>query len=117
MVNYAIRSKSPKPEDSRFSVECWFDRAIRYQPEDAQVRVIYGYYLTKSGDKKGALREFKTALEMGQNDANTHYNLGLTLFDMKDYDGAMQHAKAAYDLGFQLPGLKKKLMQAGKWRE
>lgn len=118
LVNYAVRTKNTvKPEDSRFSMECWFDRAIRYSPEDGQVRVIYGYFLTKTGDKKGALREFRTALDMGQNDANTHYNMGLALFDMKDYEGALEHAKTAYDMGFQLPGLKRKLKEAGKWRD
>lgn len=117
MVNWSIKNKTDKPSDSRFSMSCWFDRAIRQAPEDGQVRVIYGYYLTKSGDKKGALREYRQALDMGQNDANTHYNMGLALFDVKDYEGALDHAKKAYELGFQLPGLKKKLVQVGKWKD
>jgi tetratricopeptide (TPR) repeat protein len=44
-----------------------------------------------------------------------NYNLGLLLVDMKDYDGAVERAKRAYELGYPLPGLKKKLVRLDKW--
>lgn len=44
-----------------------------------------------------------------------NYNLGLLLVDMKDYDGAVERAKRAYELGYPLPGLKNKLVRLDKW--
>lgn len=44
-----------------------------------------------------------------------NYNLGLLLVEMKDYDGAVERAKRAYQLGYPLPGLKNKLVRLAKW--
>jgi hypothetical protein len=43
------------------------------------------------------------------------YNLGLVLFDMKLYEDAKARAVAAYELGYPLPGLRRKLERIGKW--
>lgn len=40
---------------------------------------------------------------------------GLAYFDVGDYAQSMEHAKKAYALGVNLPGLKSKLVKAGKW--
>lgn len=42
-----------------------------------------------------------------------HYNLGLICFELKDNDCAQQHAQVAYDGGYPLPGLKRKLAERG----
>ena len=41
------------------------------------------------------------------------YFLGLVLFDMKDFEGAKENARLAYELGYPLPGLRDKLARAG----
>lgn len=46
-----------------------------------------------------------------------NYNLGLLLVDLKDYDGAVERAKRAYELGYPLPGLKNKLVRLRRWPE
>ncbi|MCX2981315.1 hypothetical protein EYC98_10610 [Halieaceae bacterium IMCC14734] len=44
-----------------------------------------------------------------------HYFLGLNYHQKGMYDLSLQHAKAAYKLGYPLPGLKNKLMRSGHW--
>jgi len=45
------------------------------------------------------------------------YNLGLILLELKDVDGALEYAQKAYLGGHQLPGLRNKLTQLGRWVE
>jgi len=111
------REKTEKPGGSRYTVGCWFDRAIRFAPNDGAVRLLYGVYLSRKGEKQDAIKQLETARELIGEDANLHYNLGLAYFDLNQYDKSLEHAHAAYKLGFPLPGLRTKLQKAGKWRE
>ena len=60
---------------------------------------------------------FTAAVELAPEDPTINYNAGLAYLKKKEYDKARQHAKKAYELGFPLPGLKNKLVEAGKWDE
>ena len=99
-----------------YTVDCYFDRAIRFAPNDGMVRMIYGLHLAKSGNNKAALDQLEIAQKLDSDNANLHYNLGLLFFDLKDYDSALVHAKKAYALGFTLPGLRQKLQSVNKWQ-
>ncbi len=117
MARLMLREKKTKLPFSPYSIECWFRRASLYQPDDGQVRVIHGYYLSKAGNLKGAVDEFQDAIKLGEDTGNVHYNLGLVLFELKDFEGSLANAKKAYALGFQLPGLRNKLREAGIWKD
>jgi tetratricopeptide (TPR) repeat protein len=69
------------------------------------------------GKKDAALDAFKRAYALLPDDAVVNYNLGLLYADRKDYEQALPYAEKAYALGFPLPGLKKKLVAAGKWQD
>lgn len=117
MVNLTFRDKKDPPQGARYVVTCWFDRAMRMAPDDPKVRSVYGYYLSRKGDHKAAVEQFRYALELGADDGNTHYNLGLALFNVKEYDEALREAKTAEERGFPLQGLKNKLKAVNKWTE
>lgn len=117
MARLMLREKKTKLPNSPYSIDCWFSRAMQFQSDDGQVPAIYGYYLSRVGKPKESAAAFRDAIELGQDSANVHYNLGLVLLDLKDYDGAVEHAKKAYELGFQLPGLRNKLREAGRWTD
>ncbi len=117
MSKLAIREKTEKPAYSQYSTRCWFDRAIRFRPDDPNVRMIYGVYLTKNGRNREALEQLKVAAEYDKDNANLNYNIGLAYFELKQYEQALEFAHRAYRLGFSLPGLKSKLVQVGKWRD
>lgn len=117
MSQLALREKRAKPTDSGYTMDCWFDRAMRFSPNDATVRMLYGIYLLKVGKAETATRYLEEAAELGGENANLSYNLGLAYFSLNDYAKSLDHAHRAYALGFQLPGLRNKLQRAGKWRE
>lgn len=117
MANLGLKRKTEKFTHSPYSIPCWFERAIRFQPEDGNVRLIWGYYLSKRGRHAAAISAMREGMKLGAENANAHYNLGLMLFETKDYEGALEQAKIASQRGFQFDGLKRKLVQAGKWRD
>ena len=113
----SLRDKTLKPAGAPYSVGCFFDRAIRFKPNDGTVRMVYGNYLLKAGQPDQATEQLRIAAELQPEDATINYNLGLLYVQKKDYDQARIHAKKAYALGFPLPGLKNKLIEAKKWED
>lgn len=116
MVRLYERSKGKRPEGIQYLAECYFDRAIRFTPDDAMVRVLYGFYLMKGGRAGEARRQFVAAEQYGADDPQIQYNLGLAYCDLKEYDRALAFAHKAYDSDIKLPGLRDKLKRAGAWR-
>ena len=116
MARLALRDKTPHPKYAAFSVECYFDRAIRFRPDDYNVYLVYGIYLMDAGKTQDAVQQLERAAELSKDNANVHYNLGLAYFTLKDYEKSLNHAQRAYALGFPLPGLRNKLEKAGKWQ-
>ncbi|OWW20392.1 tetratricopeptide repeat protein [Noviherbaspirillum denitrificans] len=117
MARLALRTKGSKSNGMKYSFECYFNRALRFQPDDPAVHAIYGGFLSKLGRLDEAIEHLSEAVRLQPNDATSNYNLALVYFDKKDYAKAREHAKKAYEQDFPLPGLKNKLIQAGKWEE
>lgn len=117
MSTIALRTKTVMLPGAVFPVECWFNRAIRFAPNDGTVHAIYGNYLLAVGRNDPALNELKQAVDMEPENPVINYNLGLVYFKNKDYDLALKHAQKAYSKDYPLPGLKKKLIEVGKWVE
>ncbi len=117
LTRLQLREKKSKLPSMHWPVECYFERAIRYTPDDPMVRQVYGYYLVRNGRKNDALAQIEIARKLGGDSANLHYNLGLLYFDLGEFDKSLEHAWKAYQLGFDLPGLKNKLKASGKWKD
>ena len=112
----SIRENDVRPIEAEYSVECFFDRAIRFKPSDGVVRMLYANYLLKlKGRAEDALEQYQEAVNVAPFNANINYNLGLLYLKKKNYEQAVVYAKKAYGLGFPLPGLKNKLKRKGKW--
>lgn len=117
MARLSIKLKDPRPPGSPYVIDCWFERGMRFRPDDGMVPLTYGIYLAQVGKKDEALKMLEKAEQLGERGANFHYNIGLVYADLGRYEQALKHAHEAYRLGFNLPGLRKKLQQAGKWRD
>lgn len=117
MVRLGDKEKLSRPKGAKFSVECYFNRALRFRHDDPVVKTIYASYLAKHGKSTQALNQLIEAAQLGEDNANVIYNTGLIYFDLKDYEKSLSYAHQAYHLGFPLPGLRDKLKRAGKWRE
>ncbi|BAP87966.1 TPR repeat protein [Burkholderiales bacterium GJ-E10] len=117
MMRLARRDHTEQPSGSRYSVQCWFDRAVQFAPDDPMVRMLYGNYLIEKGKPSAALEQLRVADKLATDDANLQYNLGLAYFKLKKYDLASGHARKAYAAGFPLPGLRDMLSSVGEWRD
>jgi tetratricopeptide (TPR) repeat protein len=117
MGNWSLKTKSNPPPDGQYTVECWFERAMTFAPDDAMVKVVFGTYLLKRGKSQEAIEQLEVALKQAGSNANVYYNLGLAYVNLKEYDKALANAHTAYRLGFPLPGLKNMLKRVGAWRE
>lgn len=96
-------------------IECLFNRAIAYRSDDADVRIIYADDLLKRRRPAEAREHVLVAESLIKDNPRLHYNVGLLFLDLEDFDRATVHAKKAYELGFDLPGLRNRLRKAGKW--
>ena len=117
MSRLSLRDKNRRPHGARFPVECYFDRALRYRPDDARVHALFGAYLLALGRNDAALTHLEQAAALEPDNATAQYNLGLLYLKKKDYAKARDSAAKAYGAGFPLPGLKKQLQAAGQWRD
>jgi tetratricopeptide (TPR) repeat protein len=117
MAKLAVRTKSLQLPGAKYPVECYFERASRFQPNDGGVKAEYGNYLYAMGKTDKAFQMFREAVELSPDNPTINYNVGLSYYQRKDYDNALLYAKKAYALGFPLPGLKNKLAAAGKWND
>ena len=117
MAKLGLRLKTAQPTGARYTVSCFFERAIAFAPQDVTARMVYGSYLLSMGQDATALEQLDAASRLAPEHATIQYNLGLMYMKKKEYDKASVHAQKAYALGFPLPGLKNKLKAVGKWRE
>jgi tetratricopeptide (TPR) repeat protein len=117
MVRLGEKEKTTKPTGTRYTVECWLHRAVRFRDNDASAKMIYAIYLAKKGHSIEALKQLNGAAELNPDSANLQYNIGLVYFDLGKFDESLKYAHLAYQAGFPLPGLRDKLKRAGKWKE
>jgi tetratricopeptide (TPR) repeat protein len=117
MMNAGFKLKTDRPPGSSYTMQCWFERAIVYRPDDSKVYMLFGIYLLRKGYPKYAVAALTKAQELATEDSNLYYNMGLAYFALKDYDKALSSAHQAYRLGFPLPGLRDMLRRVGKWQD
>jgi tetratricopeptide (TPR) repeat protein len=117
MLRYGEKMKSPQPPGTRYSVACYFDRALRFRPDDTLVRLLYATLLSKSARTADAMQQLELATVSAADNAFTHYNIGMVYFDLKSYDKALLQAHKAMSLGFPQTQLRERLQGVGKWTE
>ncbi len=117
MMRLGEKEKTPQPHGSRYTVECWFDRAIQFRPDDNMVRMIYTNFLTKNNRKPEAMQQLDIVLKATKDNAFTYQNIGLLYVDLGEHQKALVQAHKAMELGLNRPELKEKLQAAGKWAE
>jgi hypothetical protein len=116
-MKYGEKLKSPRPPGLQYEVECYFERALRFQANDNLVRMIYAKFLANNKRTQDALSQLSTVLESTDDNAFTHQNVGLIYFDLGEYDLALEQAHIAIELGLEKPTLKQRLQEVGKWKD
>jgi hypothetical protein len=117
--------------------ECYFKRAVAFRPDDAAAHAIYGNYLLEctrvtnallrqglrcadlsnpgymdAGVLKAARAQYEEALRLAPESPEVCYSAGLFYVDTGDLATARRLAKVAYDAGYPLTGLRKKIEAA-----
>lgn len=117
MVKLGEKLNAPHPKGATYSVDCYFERALRFRRDDVIVRMIYATYLAKNGRLPEALGQLKQATDQAGDYGFTHYNIGLVYFDLKEYDKALVQAHKAVELGWPQTALGDQLKAISKWVE
>ncbi len=107
------KGKAPSSSKHQLPPECYLQRAIQFRPEDGNNYILYGIYLHRMGRLEEAKRKYEKGLELMPRSAEGHYNLGLLLVDMGAYEEAREAARKAYEMGYPLSGLRKRLAEKG----
>lgn len=116
MSKYAKIKKSERPDKLKYSVKCYFKRAVAFTPEDSTVRFLFALHLLDFGYEQEAAEQLDIAAKLDdQPSINSLYNMGLAYFRLKRYDEARRIAEEVYSRGYELPGLRNLLQRAGKW--
>lgn len=110
-IEYDLRlnGKLPQVKGSEYeiSIECLFYRAFTFKPSDLNLRHLYGIYFYRNKKFEQALQEFKKAESL--NSAEVFYNIGLTYFELEDFELSLEYAEKAKSLGYPQEGLLRKL--------
>lgn len=114
---WGVRLKTKEPPELKRSIDCYFERASRFQPDDHLVRLLYANFLQRMNQKAQALAALEPLEKLDDLQAFTHQNLGMLLLDLGEPERALAQAWKAQELGWVRPGLKERLEKAGQWRE
>lgn len=117
MEDLGIRHKTEKPPGAMLRVHCWFQRAVRFAPDDELVRAIYGYYYSRRGKPAEARAQLEKATSVGSSNSSVYVYSAFAYIEIKDYEKAQEAAKTAYQLGYSLPGLRNRMKREGKWKD
>jgi len=116
-MRWGEKLKTATPSDMHYSVECFFDRALRFRPDDNVVRMIYATFLSRNGRQEESVPQIDMVAARAGDNPFTHYNAGLLYAELKQYDKALAQAHAAMALGFTRTELREQLKAAGEWSD
>ena len=117
MVRLGEKDHNDQPRGADKTIECWFDRAVRYARDDTVTRLLYAMWLRKKGRADDSLAQTRIADELAKDNPFTNYNVGMSYFELKKYDLAAAAALRARDLGFGRPELIDRLKGVNQWKE
>ena len=119
VMNYGRKMKTTQPEGLPRQVECYFERAIRFRPDDEVARMLYAKFLAGVNRISEAARELEivSAAAAAAGNGFTQYNVGLLYFELGQFDRALKQAHLAASLGFSGTALRDELSRAGRWQD
>lgn len=117
MMRMGEKDGNDQPRSAGRPIECWFDRALRFARDDTVARLMYALWLRNKGRNEDSLFQTRTAEAHAKDNPMTHYNVGISYFELGQFELAAAAAKRARDLGAPQPGLINRLKSANQWTE
>lgn len=118
LTRWTERNRTDRTDGMNYPVYCYYDRALRFAPNDTIVRALYAQFLHKAKRTDDALAQLDRAVvDAGDNPLSLH-NLGLVYAEMGAFDRALKMAHRAAELGMpdERSTLRDQLVKAGRWR-
>lgn len=116
LVRWVERVKQDQTQGMEFPVDCYFDRALRFRPDDTVARALYAQFLAKRQRSADAVKQIDIAVTHAGDSPLSHYNLGLVYMELGEHDKALAQAHKALAMGYERPELRAALERAGRWR-
>ncbi len=117
LSRYGLREKSATPGNLDYTVDCYFQRALVFRPDDHIVRMLYADYLSRTNRAQEAAAQLDYVRETAGDNPMTHYNAGLLYLQIGRYAEALAQEHRAAALGMPRTELRDKLKAQGKWAE
>jgi len=117
MQRLVEKEKQNPATEAIYTIECYYERALRFQRDDHVVRMLYANFLIGKGQTDEATEQLNYVLRMQEDEPFTQYNVGLLFVDMKNYERALEQAHKAMAMGFKRTELRERLIAAGRWQE
>lgn len=117
IMRLSERAKSPQPANLQYSVECYFERALRFKRDDTVVRVLFAQYLHRQKRTEEGLAQLRAATKYARDNALSHFNIGLMFHELGDNARALDQAHKARALGLDRPELEQLLKSKGAWKD
>lgn len=89
-IKFPLAERQYKAGSYRQATET-IEQCLKADPDNPQVRLLYGKILVASGNRSKALEQFDLALESDKKLAEAWYWLGVVAEQNRDYDGACEH--------------------------
>ena len=99
------------------TVDCWYERAIRWRGDDPVVRMLYADFMIRHQRTSEALMQLDYVVSKSYENPFTQYNAGLLYLQAQAFDKALAQAHRAIAEGIPRTELQDGLKAAGKWRE
>jgi tetratricopeptide (TPR) repeat protein len=117
MMRLGEKLKTDQPPGAPHIIECYFEKAIRFQQDDAVARLLYAMFLARNQRPNEVDQQLTIVTKAAGDNALTHYNAGLVYFDAKLYDKALEQAHKAMAYGYTQTALRDQLQGVNRWTE
>jgi hypothetical protein len=117
MERLVEKERANPARDAWYSIECFYERALRFRPDDHVVRLLYVNFLVKRKETDNALKQLDYVADTTRDNPFAQFNVGMLYMDMKLYDKALEQAHRVIAMGFDRRELRERLTAAGHWVE
>lgn len=117
VMRLAARSKEAQLRGFQRSFYCFFERAVRFAPDDVVARMLFAQFLGQNKRVDDATRQLDLAIKLAPENAITQYNAGLVFLELGQYERALAQAHLAQSMGFARMELADGLKKANRWKE
>lgn len=117
MERLVIKEKRNPASGAKYTIECFYERAMRFKPDDHIPRLFYVNFLIRNKKHDEARIHLDYVAESTRDDAFAQFNTGMLYMDMKEYDKALVQAHRVIALGFNRRELRDRLAAVDRWVE